>query len=153
MGRNREEPDDQGWRGGPIIGNGNFMPSYVTGLDAETGQGPRSVVHYTTGCQAVDLEVDMITGQVTILRMAAAFDVGKAINPDQVRAQIKVNVDESPGVAARMGIRSIPTIMLFDQGELQEMVVGVRPRAEIDAMIDRAAEGDRAGQGAALATA
>ncbi len=83
------KPDDQGWRGGPIIGHGNFMPSYVTGLDAETGQGPRSVVHYTTGCQAVDLEVDTITGQVTLLRIAAAFDVGKAINPDQVRAQIE----------------------------------------------------------------
>jgi CO/xanthine dehydrogenase Mo-binding subunit len=83
------KPDDQGWRGGPIIGHGNFMPSYVTGLDPETGQGPRSVVHYTTGCQAVDLEVDTITGQVTLLRIAAAFDVGKAINPDQVRAQIE----------------------------------------------------------------
>jgi CO/xanthine dehydrogenase Mo-binding subunit len=83
------KPDDQGWRGGPIIGHGDFMPSYVTGLDAETGQGPRSVVHYTTGCQAVDLEVDTITGQVTLLRIAAAFDVGKAINPDQVRAQIE----------------------------------------------------------------
>jgi CO/xanthine dehydrogenase Mo-binding subunit len=81
--------DDQGWRGGPIIGHGNFMPSYVTGLDPETGQGPRSVVHYTTGCQAVDLEVDTTTGQVTLLRIAAAFDVGKAINPDQVRAQIE----------------------------------------------------------------
>ena len=45
-------PDDQGWRGGPIIGHGRFMPSYVTSLDNETGQGKRAVVHYTTGCQA-----------------------------------------------------------------------------------------------------
>lgn len=86
------KPDDQGWRGGPIVGRGNFMPTYVTGLDPETGQGPRSVVHYTTGCQVVDLEVDTITGHVTILRVAAAYDVGKAINPDQVRAQIEGGV-------------------------------------------------------------
>jgi carbon-monoxide dehydrogenase large subunit len=68
------------------------MPTYVTGLDAETGQGPRSVVHYTTGCQTVDLEVDTETGQIEILRVGAAFDVGKAINPDQVRAQIEGGV-------------------------------------------------------------
>ncbi len=83
---------DCGWRGGPIVGRGNFMPTYVTGLDPETGQGPRSVVHYTVGCQAVDLEVDTETGQIEILRVAAAFDVGKAINPEQVRAQIEGGV-------------------------------------------------------------
>ncbi|MBI4790935.1 MAG: xanthine dehydrogenase family protein molybdopterin-binding subunit [Chloroflexi bacterium] len=83
---------DGGWRGGPVLGRGSFMPTYVTGLDPETGQGPRSVVHYTVGCQAVDLEVDTETGQIEILRVAAAFDVGKAINPDQVRAQIEGGV-------------------------------------------------------------
>lgn len=83
---------DCGWRGGPIVGRGNFMPTYVTGLDPETGQGPRAVVHYTVGCQAVDLEVDTETGQIEILRVAAAFDVGKAINPDQVRAQMEGGV-------------------------------------------------------------
>ena len=45
------------WTGGPIVGRGNFMPTYVTGLDAETGQGKRAVVHYTTGAQAVEVEV------------------------------------------------------------------------------------------------
>jgi CO/xanthine dehydrogenase Mo-binding subunit len=81
--------DGSGWRGGPIIGHGNFMPTYVTDLDAETGQGERAVVHFTTGCQAVDLEVDIETGQITILRVASAFDVGRAINPDQVCAQME----------------------------------------------------------------
>ncbi len=82
-------PNDQGWIGGPVIGRGNFMPSYVTGLDPETGQGPRAVVHYTTGAQAVEIEVDMDTGKVEVIRGAAAFDVGKAINPDMVKAQIE----------------------------------------------------------------
>ncbi len=99
------KPDDQGWRGGPIVGHGNFMPSYVTGLDPETGQGPRSVVHYTTGCQAVDLEVDTLTGQVTILRIAAAFDVGKAINPDQVRAQIEGGAVQGASTALFEGLQ------------------------------------------------
>jgi carbon-monoxide dehydrogenase large subunit len=83
------KPNDQGWIGGPIVGRGNFMPNYVTGLDPETGQGPRAVVHYTTGAQAVEVEVDMETGRVEVLRGVAAFDVGKAINPDMVRAQME----------------------------------------------------------------
>lgn len=65
------------------------MPDYVTSLDPETGQGERAVVHYTTGAQAVELEVDLDTGRIEILRGAAAFDVGKAINPEMVLAQIE----------------------------------------------------------------
>jgi len=82
-------PDGKGWMGGPIVGRGNFMPTYVTGLDPETGQGERAVVHYTTGAQAVELEVDLETGKVEIMRGVAAFDVGKAINPEMVRAQME----------------------------------------------------------------
>jgi CO/xanthine dehydrogenase Mo-binding subunit len=81
--------DDQGWVGGPVIGRGKFMPTYVTGLDAETGQGERAVVHYTTGAQAVELEVDLDTGRVEIIRGVSAFDVGKAINPELVKAQME----------------------------------------------------------------
>ncbi len=81
--------NDQGWIGGPVIGRGKFMPTYVTGLDPETGQGERAVVHYTTGAQAVEVEVDLDTGRVRVLRAAAAFDVGKAINPELVRAQME----------------------------------------------------------------
>ena len=83
------KPNDQGWRGGPIIGRGNFMPSYVTGLDAETGQGERAVVHYTTGAQAVELEVDLDTGRVEVIKGVSAFDVGRAINPEMVKAQME----------------------------------------------------------------
>jgi CO/xanthine dehydrogenase Mo-binding subunit len=80
---------DSGWIGGPVVGRGRFMPTYVTGLDPETGQGERAVVHYTTGAQAVEVEVDMDTGRVEVLRGVAAFDMGKAINPDMVRAQME----------------------------------------------------------------
>jgi len=83
------KPNDQGWCGGPIVGRGNFMPTYVTGLDPETGQGERAVVHYTTGAQAVELEVDLDTGRIEILKGVSAFDVGKAINPELVKAQME----------------------------------------------------------------
>jgi carbon-monoxide dehydrogenase large subunit len=83
------KPDGQGWMGGPIIGRGNFMPTYVTGLDPETGQGERAVVHYTTGAQAVELEVDLDTGRIDIIKGVSSFDVGKAINPEMVKAQME----------------------------------------------------------------
>jgi CO/xanthine dehydrogenase Mo-binding subunit len=83
------KPDGSGWRGGPILGRGNFMPNDVTGLDAETGQGEHGVVHYTMGAQAVELEVDLDTGRIEILKGVAAFDVGKAINPEMVKAQME----------------------------------------------------------------
>jgi len=79
----------EGWKGGPIIGSGKFMPTYVTNLDFETGQGERAVVHYTVGAQAVDLEVDTETGQIEIRKIASAYDVGKAINPDLIMTQIE----------------------------------------------------------------
>lgn len=83
------KPNGQGWMGGPILGRGNFMPTYVTGLDPETGQGERAVVHYTTGAQAVELEVDLDTGRIDILKGVSSFDVGKAINPEMVKAQME----------------------------------------------------------------
>jgi carbon-monoxide dehydrogenase large subunit len=85
-------PGDRELIGGPIMGRGRFMPTYVTDLDKETGQGTHGMVHYTTGAEAVELEVDTATGQVEVLRVAAAFDVGKAINPELVKAQIEGGV-------------------------------------------------------------
>ena len=81
--------DGSGWIGGPIMGRGNFMPTYITGLDPETGQGDRAAVHYTTGAQAVEVEVDLDTGKVDVTQAVTAFDVGKAINPDMVRTQME----------------------------------------------------------------
>jgi carbon-monoxide dehydrogenase large subunit len=82
-------PDGSGWIGGPIVGHGSFMPTYVTGLHPETGQGDRAVVHYTTGAQAVELEVDLDTGRIQIIRAVSAFDLGRAINPRMAAAQME----------------------------------------------------------------
>jgi thioredoxin 1 len=41
----------------------------------------------------------------------------------------KVNVDESPGLAARYGIQSIPTILFVKQGKVVDRVVGAVPKA------------------------
>ena len=43
----------------------------------------------------------------------------------------KVNVDESPVVAEKFGIRSIPTLLFFKAGEKRDQTVGVLGKAEI----------------------
>jgi thioredoxin 1 len=45
---------------------------------------------------------------------------------------VKVNIDEHPARAAELGVLSIPTVILFADGERQETVVGARPRAHFE---------------------
>lgn len=47
----------------------------------------------------------------------------------------KVNVDEEPELAGKFSVASIPTLILFKDGEIVNTSVGVRPKATIEAMI------------------
>jgi thioredoxin 1 len=48
----------------------------------------------------------------------------------------KLNIDENPQVSRRLNIRSIPTLMVFKGGELVETVVGARPKAQLEELLD-----------------
>jgi thioredoxin 1 len=43
----------------------------------------------------------------------------------------KVDVDQNPGVATKYGIRSIPTLAVFKNGQVVEMIVGAVPKPAI----------------------
>ena len=47
----------------------------------------------------------------------------------------KVNVDDEPALAGRFGISSIPTLILFKNGEQAAVSVGVRPKEELVKML------------------
>ena len=57
---------------------------------------------------------------------------------------VKLNVDESPAVAARYGVRGIPTLILFKDGQEAERVVGAVPKETISRLIDKHVAGEAA---------
>jgi CO/xanthine dehydrogenase Mo-binding subunit len=57
------------------------------GFDPQKGQG-HTYPDYTFGTHAAEVEVDIETGEVRLLKYAACHDVGRAINPTRVRGQI-----------------------------------------------------------------
>lgn len=73
--------------GGPIIGRGKFMSALTTYLDPDTGQGVPTIFH-TFGGTGVEVEVDVLTGDIEIIKASQAYDVGKAINPLLLKGQI-----------------------------------------------------------------
>ena len=48
---------------------------------------------------------------------------------------VKLNVDENPGTAAKYGIMSIPTLMLFKDGQLASRQVGAAPKQKLEQWI------------------
>jgi thioredoxin 1 len=51
---------------------------------------------------------------------------------------VKLNVDENPGTAAKYGIMSIPTLMIFKDGQLASRQVGAAPKQRLEQWITSA---------------
>jgi thioredoxin 1 len=68
----------------------------------------------------------------------------RAISPiisalaEQYEGQVKVvkmNIDENPNTPAKYGVRAIPTILAFKDGEVVEQLTGARPKAAFEEMV------------------
>ena len=56
------------------------------------------------------------------------------------RAKIcKVNIDEQQGLATEYGVRAIPTLLVFNHGQVAEQMVGARSKRDLKASLDRVA--------------
>lgn len=77
-----------GGRSANIMGEGIFTSSTLP-EDPATGQTERKAPFWMFGAQAAEVEVNPETGRITILKLTAAHDVGRAINPRGCSQQIE----------------------------------------------------------------
>lgn len=82
-------------RGVVPVGSGTFGTD-TTGLDPVDGSG-RPWQAYVFGTQVAEVEVDTVTGEVQVLGIWAAHDVGRAVNPQGVEGQIEGGVVQALG--------------------------------------------------------
>jgi len=80
----------------PAIVTHQYLAPKTTSFDPETGESFPNVA-YGYIAQAVELIVDTETGQITVEKIYSTHDVGKAINPDQLKGQIEGGVIQALG--------------------------------------------------------
>jgi CO/xanthine dehydrogenase Mo-binding subunit len=80
----------------PAICEYRYRPPETTAYDPETGRAnPNFAYGYVA--QAVEVEVDLETGHVHLLRVVSANDVGRAVNPHLVQGQVEGAVVQAQG--------------------------------------------------------
>jgi xanthine dehydrogenase YagR molybdenum-binding subunit len=77
---------------------GRIAPHMILGQGMR-GPNPDDVSVRTFGVQCAEVEVDMVTGEVTVLRVVAAHDCGRIINPTMVDSQVLGGVTQGIGFA------------------------------------------------------
>ena len=82
-------------RGVVPVGSANFT-AHHTGLSPTDGSGTPWQA-YVFGCQVAEVEVDTLTGEVQVLGVWAAHDVGRAVNPRGVEGQIEGGIVQALG--------------------------------------------------------
>lgn len=90
--------------GGPVIGRGKYIAQGLTNLDTGTGQG-LPALDWTYGAHAVEIELDVETGEIEIKKIVSAFDVGKVINKLLCQGQITGGVVQGIGTALYEGYK------------------------------------------------
>ena len=88
--------------GGPLIGRGSYIARGLTNLDPETGQG-LPALDWTYGAHGAIVEVDTETGEIDVIKIASAFDLGKIINEGNVLGQVEGGVIQGLGSAVMEG--------------------------------------------------
>ncbi len=102
----------------PMRQSGTFVPD-TSFLDPETGKG-RPYACYASATQMAEVEVDIRSGSVRVVRVVAAHDVGRVLNPAGARGQVEGAVvmgigfalkeEFLPGLTRNFGDYRIPTI-------------------------------------------
>jgi CO/xanthine dehydrogenase Mo-binding subunit len=85
----------------PITGRGEYVvPDYVVPADPDSKYGNYSVA-YAFGAQAAEVEVDPTTGEIKVLNVWVAQDVGRVLHPKMCEGQVEGGVVQAIGYATR----------------------------------------------------
>jgi xanthine dehydrogenase molybdenum-binding subunit len=84
--------------GVPVLASACYTDPVSELSDQATGYG-NICPAWVFGTQVAEVEVDVETGQVTVLRVVAAHDVGRAVNPMAVEGQIEGSIAQGVGMA------------------------------------------------------
>ena len=98
----------------PAIAEYTYLAPKTQPFDKETGYSLPNL-SYAYVAQAAEIEVDLETGFIKILRLVSADDVGQAINPELVRGQIEGAVVQAEGYALTENFISKNGHILTDQ--------------------------------------
>ena len=98
----------------PAIAEHTYLAPKTTPFDKETGYSTPNL-SYAYVAQAVEIELDLETGFIKILRVVSADDVGQAINPALVQGQIEGAVVQAEGYAITENFLSKNGRILTDQ--------------------------------------
>jgi CO/xanthine dehydrogenase Mo-binding subunit len=95
----------------PAIGEFMYRPPKTTPYDPKTG---RSEPNFAYGyvAQVAEVEVDIETGQIHVVRIVSTNDVGRAVNPQQVEGQVEGAVAQALGY-------SIMEHLISDEGRIK----------------------------------
>ena len=101
------------------------MSEIVTSSDFQSkvldAQGPVLVDIFATWCGPCKMlapSIDEVDG----------VSAGKA-------AVYKLDIDQSPDIAQRYGVMSVPTLMVFENGQVKKQAVGVQPKQSVLSML------------------
>ena len=98
----------------PAVSEYKYLAPPTTPFDKETGHSMPNF-SYAYSAQAVEVEVDLETGHVRLIRVVAADDLGKAINPNLVVGQIEGAVVQAQGYTMLEDYKSQDGYVLSDQ--------------------------------------
>jgi thioredoxin 1 len=63
-------------------------------------------------------------------QIAPSLEAIAAEHADKIKV-VKLNIDENPAIAAKYGVMSIPTLNVYQDGEVAKTIVGAKPKAMI----------------------
>jgi CO/xanthine dehydrogenase Mo-binding subunit len=98
----------------PAIGEFKYLAPRTNEFNKETGYSTPNFA-YAFVAQAAEVEVDMETGHVRVIRFVSADDVGKPINPALVEGQVEGAVVQAQGYAILEDYRTKDGLVLTDQ--------------------------------------